>query len=380
MTQSLYIHTPFCQTRCAYCSFYSTTAHELMDRYVAALCHEMELRQGGNVSTIYLGGGTPSQLGARRLTLVLEAVRTYYGVEEGAEITVEANPDDITPELVEALHRMGVNRVSMGVQSLDDAELLRINRRHTAQQAVEAVLSIREGGIDNISIDLIYGLPGQTLQSFAASIERATTLPVTHISSYALSIEEGTLLHRQLKAGLIAEAEEELTVAMYDLLRLRLREAGYEHYEISNFARPDYSSRHNSSYWDGTPYIGLGPGAHGYDGHSIRRQNTPDLSAYIRAKGDVPHTLEHLSENECYDELVFTRLRTARGLPLSLVSNERRNYLLHMAEPHIAAGRLILEEYGALKDIASQASDQVLRLTEKGLFVSDDIFADLMAE
>lgn len=351
-----------------------------MDRFVVALLHEMELRQGGNVSTIYLGGGTPSQLGAERLARVLEAARTYYCVKEGGEITMEANPDDITPELVETLHQMGVNRISMGVQSLEDSELRCINRRHTAQQAIDAVHTICDGGINNISIDLIYGLPGQTLSSLAASVERATALPITHISSYALSIEEGTLLYRQLQDGLIAEPDEELCVQMYDYLRSALRDAGYGHYEISNFARPGYESRHNSSYWDGTPYIGLGPGAHGYDGLATRRQNKPDLMAYIEARGDVPHSLEHLSEGERYDELIFTRLRTAKGLPLSLVPAERRDYLIRMAAPHLAAGRLTLNGDEGQEGVALVSDGRVLRLTEKGLFVSDDIFADLMAE
>ncbi|MCQ2266959.1 MAG: radical SAM family heme chaperone HemW [Bacteroidaceae bacterium] len=369
MAQALYIHIPFCKTRCAYCSFYSTTSYNLMDRYVSALCHEMSLREHFDISTVYIGGGTPSQLGEERLSQLLSAVRKHFHVKDEAEITVEVNPDDITTQLTEILYHNGVNRVSMGVQSFDETELRSINRRHTAQQAVYAVQMIKAAGISNISIDLMYGLPGQTLQTFANSVNKAIGLPVTHISSYALSIEEGTLLHRQLQAGLISETDEEITIAMYNLLRHRLQEAGFEHYEISNFARPGYSSRHNSSYWDGTPYIGLGPGAHGYDGHCTRRQNTPNLQSYINAKGDVPHTHEHLSEDERYDELIFTRLRTAKGLQLSLVSDDRRKYLLHMAEPHLAAGRLTLAE-----------GETVLRLTDKGLFVSDDIFADLMAE
>lgn len=366
----IYIHVPFCKTRCAYCSFYSTVRHSLVDGYVDALLQEIAQLKAGPASTVYMGGGTPSQLGGERIAAILKSVAQHVGIQTGAEITVEVNPDDVTPALVEQLRMAGVNRVSMGVQSFSDEELCAIHRRHSAEQACQAVMCLHEGGIDNISIDLIYGLPGQTLTSFEHSIDTALSLPVSHISSYALSIEEGTPLYDQLQRGLVHEADEEESVAMYTLLRSRLCCAGFTHYEISNFALPGRESRHNSAYWQGIPYIGLGPGAHGYDGHSTRRQNMPDIGAYIHALTSqpalpAPHTLEQLTPDECYDELVFTRLRTAKGLPLSIVPECRRDYILRMAQKHLDAGLLALH-------------DEVLCLTPKGLFVSDDIFSDLM--
>ena len=365
---ALYIHVPFCQRRCAYCGFYSTTHAELQDAYVAALLREMAARPcADEIGTVYLGGGTPSQLGEERLGRILSRARVYYNICADAEVTVEVNPDDVTPSLVSALREAGVNRVSMGIQSFDDGELHAVGRRHTAEEACRAVETLSRGGISNISIDLMYGLPGQTLESFARSIDAALRLPVQHISSYALSVEPGTPLAARLQSGSFVEASDEQMLAMYTLLRERLTAAGYEHYEISNFARPGYASRHNSSYWDGTPYIGLGPGAHGYDGHHTRRANAPDLRAYIAAPDDAPHTLEHLTPDALYDELVFTRLRTRRGLSVAEVPADRRDYLLHMAAPHIVSGRLTL-------------TDNVLRLTPAALFISDGVMSDLMAE
>lgn len=363
----VYIHVPFCKTRCAYCSFYSTTSEELKDGYVEALCREMAGRQRQAVATVYLGGGTPSQLGVNRLQRILSAVRAHFAVAADAEITVEVNPDDVTAELAEGLAEAGVNRVSMGVQSFVDEELLTVGRRHTAEEACRAVGLLHGEGFSNLSIDLMYGLPGQTLESFARSIDEALDLPVAHVSSYALSVEPGTLLHSRLRQGTFRETGEGEMLEMYNLLRKRLKDAHFEHYEISNFALNGYASRHNSSYWDGTSYLGLGPGAHGYDGQRTRRANLPDLKAYIAAADDVPHQLEVLGDDELYDEIVFTRLRTARGLQLAEVPADRRDYLLRMAAPHVAAGRLSL-------------TDDVLRLTPAALFISDGVMSDLMAE
>lgn len=366
----LYIHIPFCQTRCAYCSFYSTTSHELVDRYVSALCGEIAQQEHLALSSVYLGGGTPSQLGADALQTILKRVGEHFHLHEDAEVTVEVNPDDVTPMLVETLRDSGVNRVSMGVQSFLDTELQRICRRHTAKQAVDAVRLLREGGISNISIDLIYGLPSQTLETFQKSIDEALSLPVEHISSYALSVEPGTLLYKQCEAGTFVEADDELLLSMYNLLRQRLRDSGFHHYEISNFARPGYEARHNSAYWSGAPYLGLGPGAHGYDGATTRYCNIPDLNAYLRTYESgtsfPPREIEHLSESELYDELLFTRLRTSKGMSLSEVPTDRKEYLLKQAAPHIQAGRLLME-------------GDALRLSAEALFVSDDIISDLMA-
>lgn len=368
----LYIHVPFCKSRCAYCSFYSTLRHDLVEGYLLALEREMFTHAPLSLPTIYLGGGTPSQLGEANLLRLFTSIRQHFFILPDAEITVEVNPDDVTPSLVSVLRTCGVNRVSMGVQSFVDSELRFIHRRHSAEQARQAVRLLHEGGICNLNIDLIYGLPFQTLESFDFSISEALALPVCHISSYALSIEEGTTLWYLRETGRIHETDEELMLSMYQLLRYRLLAAGFRHYEISNFAQPGYESRHNSSYWQGVPYIGLGPGAHGFDGQRTRYQNVTDLATYI-AESTPKQLTELLTDDELYNELVFTRLRQSSGLRLSEVPINRLPYLLRMAEPHIKSGRLV-----RIDDSAGGGS--TLRLSPSGLFVSDDIISDLMAD
>lgn len=388
---SLYIHVPFCQKRCHYCSFYSTTfGKRERDLYVQALLQEMEARPTDDlVTTIYFGGGTPSQLDAEELTTIFSAIRRNYRIAPDAEITFECNPDDVsrtesstsgsTTHLPTLLASLGVNRVSMGVQSFDDDMLLRINRRHTAAQALDAIHAFHAAGIQNVSIDLIYGLPGQTLDDFRRDVEEATQLAssicstgnsplITHLSSYCLSIEEGTHLYNMRARGELTETDEETTLAMYNVLIDSLTAAGFVHYEISNFALPSFHSRHNTAYWQGIPYTGLGPGAHSYDGIATRRWNRSDLRSYL-ADPIGSYDDEHLSPSECYDELIMTRLRTRDGLPLSLLSAEEQKYLLRQARPYIASGHVSVDK-----------GSNSIRLTRQGIFISDMIFSDLMSE
>lgn len=380
---ALYIHVPFCQKRCHYCSFYSTTHGKTeRDAYTKALITEMAHRStDAPVGTVYFGGGTPSQLDADELTAIFEALHRYYRIAQEAEITFECNPDDIVPatplpySLPELLASLGVNRVSMGVQSFHTSLLQRINRRHSSRQALEAIDAIHGAGIHNVSIDLIYGLPGQTMDDWQSDVDTAvqllTTGKVSHLSSYCLSIEPGTHLYNMRTRGEISDAPEELTLQMYDYLVESMVRAGAEHYEISNFALPGYASRHNSSYWDGTPYIGLGPGAHSYDGVACRRWNLSDLHQYVQAPSTT-YDEERLTEDERYDELIMTRLRTAQGLKLEEVARDRRAYLLRQARPYVDSGLMAAEQEG----------DRVrrLRLTRAGISVSDAIFADLMCD
>lgn len=367
----LYLHIPFCKTKCAYCSFFSSTDEQHIESFVNALKNELTLKKTSQkIKTIYLGGGTPTRLGHDHLNEILHHIYTHYDVADAAEITVEANPDDITLEMADILAKAGVNRVSMGVQSFDDEELKRINRRHNSWQAHRAIQILQEAAIKNISIDLIYGLPGQTLRSFTDSIHKALEEPVTHISSYALSIDPGTLLYKHLKSGLIEEADDELMEMMYFTLRKELTSAGFEHYEISNFARQGYRSQHNFSYWNGQPYIACGPGAHYYDGKNIRGYNIPDIREYIKALTGPSPTLppsenETLGPTELYDELIFTRLRIADGLPLDIVPKDKLVYLQKTATKHIASKSLIL-------------TNNTLRLSPAALFISDSIISDLM--
>lgn len=367
----IYIHVPFCQSRCIYCDFYSTThSDEWKVRYVDALLAEMAARkgemEGENARTLYVGGGTPSQLAPEELQRILAAAQSAFSLVPDAETTVEANPDDVSDVWLDGLRETCANRISLGVQSLHDKWLSLLRRRHTAQEAQDAVARCRKHGYENLSIDLIFGIPGQTFEEWKVDLDKALALEIPHLSCYSMQIEEGTLLGKMVKEGTLKETDEELSLAMYEYLMEATAKAGLEHYEISNFCRPDWHSRHNSSYWTQEPYIGLGPGAHSYDGKRRRRWNLPGLKEYVSTKGDAPYEEEVLSDDELYDELVFTRLRTAKGLPLHLLSEEKKGYCMKMSEPHLKNGRLILE-------------NDVLKLAKSGIFVSDDIVSDLMS-
>lgn len=367
----LYIHVPFCKGRCVYCDFYSTTmGEEWKSQYVRALLGEMRARRDelplARVHSIYVGGGTPSQLPPSTLARILDEACRLYPVAPDAEVTVEANPDDVTTGWLEMMRHTPANRLSMGVQTFHDSLLRLIRRRHTAAQAVQAVQLASEHGFDNVSIDLIYGLPTQTMEQWQADVRQALSLGVRHLSAYALSYEPGTPLARMLEQGRVQEADEELSLRMYEHLMDAARAAGFAHYEISNFCQPGWHSRHNSAYWQGTPYLGFGPGAHSYDGVRTRRWNLPDLRAYVAATDGVPpHEHEVLTPDELYDELVMTRLRTSEGLHLDLLEAPYRAYCEAQAAPHLQAGRMTLEQ-------------GVLRLTRQGIFTSNDIISDLM--
>ena len=382
----IYIHIPFCRSRCTYCDFYSTTLPPVWQvPYVRAVCREMELRESEFseyseyseklAPTIYLGGGTPSQLSREALLELFGNGRKLSRLSHLSprqEITIEANPDDVIPEWIETLKRTPVNRVSMGVQSLDDNILRTLRRRHTSQQALHAIKLLQEAGYHNLSIDLIYGLPGQRQKAFRDDVCRMLDTGIPHLSAYALQFEQGTPLYEQLQKGQVEEADEELSLSCYETLMDLTHKAGMEHYEISNFARPGFRSRHNSSYWTGTPYVGLGAGAHSYDGHKLRSSNCEDVTQYIRniGEGKRPCEQEMLDEETLYNEMVMLRLRTCEGLSLEEVEDrygkERRIYLTKMAQSHMQAGRL------------TNTADGHLRLTRRGLFVSDDIISDLM--
>ncbi len=372
----VYVHIPFCASRCSYCDFFSTL--QLADAgtsYVEAVVAEARLRRGelcgAQVKTLYLGGGTPSQLPLPLLSRLVDGLRETLDLSVVEEFTVEANPDDVTPEWCRGVVALGVNRVSMGVQSFEDQILRLIGRRHTARQAMDAVANLREAGISNISIDLIFGLPGQTVTSWTASVEQAIALKPQHISAYGLTYEEGTRLWHQRERGEVVEVPEEQCLEMYRVLVDELQAAGYEHYEISNFALPGYHSRHNSSYWDDTPYLGLGAAAHSYDG-KVRRWNPHDLRQYMDKvlAGELACELEELSRSERYDERVMLELRTARGVDVERLrvdfGDEAWRYFIREATGHVEAGNLRVTEDGHYV------------LTRGGIMLSDSIIRDLM--
>jgi oxygen-independent coproporphyrinogen-3 oxidase len=389
----IYIHIPFCKSRCIYCAFYSTTADSERQRYVDAVCREMVLRGTRNeekIETIYLGGGTPSQLTPAQLRQIFIYINKVFHISPSSlhlppystkEITIECNPDDISPEYATALSELGVNRVSMGAQTFDDCRLQFLHRRHSAAQVSTAVQRLRQAGISNISIDLMYGFPGETLDDWQHDIDAALALDVEHISAYCLMIEEGTPLYQKLHKRngpfcvLSSETtqeepspvcDEELERTMYYTLIDRLTAAGYKHYEISNFAHPGFRSRHNSSYWTDVPYIGLGAAAHSYDGHR-RRWNVSDLWQYIKGiEEDKPlFEEEEIDGDTRYNDRLTVALRTCEGLCLNELSERQRDYLLHATRRYVDDGLLVL-------------ADNHLRLSRKGLFVSDMILADLM--
>ena len=370
----LYIHIPFCKSRCIYCGFYSTTDTTLRQRYVDAVCQEMisrsEKNEGVNmrtgIQTIYIGGGTPSQLTLGQLGQLLEKARTVFDVDDNAEVTVEVNPDDVTEELAAGLRAIGVNRVSMGAQTFDANRLRFLNRRHTARQVEEAVSLLRQSGFDNISIDLMYGFPDETLNDWQQDIDAVLRLGVEHLSAYCLMIEEGTPLHQWAADNGQWTMDEELERAMYYTLIERLTAAGYEHYELSNFAKPGRRSRHNSSYWKDIPYIGLGAAAHSYDGQ-CRRWNVSNLLYYIKGieNGQPSFEQEELDEDTHYNDRITVALRTCEGLSLSELTDRQKKYLLRSAQRYLDDGLLEL-------------LDGCIKLTRKGLFVSDMVMADLM--
>ena len=372
----LYIHIPFCKSRCIYCGFYSTTAFELRQQYTDALCREIADRASGSISTIYLGGGTPSQLTLPQLHQIFDTIYKYNKVEKDAEVTIEVNPDDVTEELAAALPALSVNRVSMGAQTFDDERLAFLHRRHTSRQVGEAIDRLRKAGISNISIDLMYGFPEETLTSWQQDISTALSLDVEHLSAYCLMIEEGTPLYRMQ----IPPIDEELERTMYELLMDRLEAAGYEHYEISNWGlspRPlqrerelrSYRSRHNSSYWNQTPYIGIGAAAHSYDGQCCRRWNISDIRRYIDGirQGTCVYEEEWLDEDTRYNDCVTVALRTCEGINLKNLSARHRQYCLENAQHFIDDGLLKLSH-----------DNHQLSLTRRGLFISDMIMSDLM--
>ncbi|WP_028903930.1 radical SAM family heme chaperone HemW [Prevotella sp. P6B4] len=363
----LYIHIPFCSSRCIYCGFYSTTGLDLREAYTQAVCKEIEMRKTSTpISTIYIGGGTPSQLSIDQLKKILDTIYIYNKVGPDAEVTIEMNPDDVKAETITGLQQLPINRISMGAQTFNNERLIFLCRRHTASQVRQAVETLRQAGERNISIDLMYGFPHQTINEWENDIEQALELGVEHISTYCLMYEEGTPLYRLLEQGKVSEIDEELERQMYYMLLEKLEVAGYEHYEISNFARPGYRSRHNSSYWQGVPYIGIGAAAHSYD-IQTRSWNVADIHKYIEGieQGKRVFEMETLDEDTQYNDTITVALRTSDGLDISTLSDGQREFCLTNAQRHLDAGLLKL-------------IDKKLSLTKEGLFVSDMIMSDLM--
>lgn len=313
---SLYLHTPFCRRKCAYCAFYSAPAGEdAKDRYLAAM--ERAIASAANeetrpLSTLYLGGGTPAMLGEERLAAMIGAVKKYFAMEPGAECTVELNPESTTPALLQTLKEAGINRISLGVQSLDEAELRILGRLHDRVKALDALQMVLNAGFTNVSVDVMFGLPGQTEETFGETLDTLLSYPVTHLSAYSLQLEEGTPLGEKAEP-----MEEEAEERLWLLLCRKAREAGFEHYEISNFAKPGYAASHNTAYWKRTDYIGLGPAAHSF-WKGVRYSYPEDLESFCQIPWPLCNPVP-ISEEEGKEEAILLGLRLKEGVPLEIL-------------------------------------------------------------
>ncbi|MBP3425734.1 MAG: radical SAM family heme chaperone HemW [Rikenellaceae bacterium] len=314
----IYVHIPFCKTICGYCDFFRSANLAHREPYIQALHRELDAAcqylPEREIRTVYFGGGTPSTIAPERYTELIEHMGRVYDLSHVEEITLEANPDDLSDDYLTRLADTPINRLSVGIQSLHDDELKFMNRRHTAKQARKAIETAQNRGFDNISIDLIYGLPCSSTERWSKNLQHAVSMGVQHISAYHLGIEPHTRFGTLHDKGELMPVDEEVSHEQFRILREILLQNGFEHYEISNFALPDRRSRHNSSYWNDTPYLGLGAGAHSFDGAS-RRWAVGNLPRYLRESGtDAIYTTERLTADERYNEYIMTRLRTCEGV------------------------------------------------------------------
>lgn len=317
----IYIHIPYCRQKCTYCAFYSSPTRGDRTPYLEALCNELAMRsreQDHPVRTVYFGGGTPSMLTIDQLGTIIDSLRSHFDLSRMEEATLEANPEDLSEPYLRDLSRLRFfNRLSIGIQSFSDTDLSRLNRRHSGRQAIEAVEAAHRIGFHNISIDLIYGLPGQTTADWQRNLDILSAVEphIAHLSCYALTLEEGTMLYRQIREGRIPPIDEDKQLAHYHQLQSWIATHGWQQYEISSYCRDGRRSLHNSRYWDATPYLGIGAGAHSFDG-TRRRWNHPDIRAYIQAlrDGTTYYDQEHLTQTDKVNEYLMTALRTTTGI------------------------------------------------------------------
>lgn len=370
----IYIHIPFCKTKCHYCDFYKSTDFASRPDFLSALKLEIQSRKhelsDEKIESIYFGGGTPSVLKVSEISAILEQVFNNYPVAEDVEITMECNPDDLSAAFLTELRKSPVNRLSIGTQSFNDQDLKSMNRRHNGNQAIAAVRLAQESGFSNISIDLIYGLPNQTLEQWKLNVEQAIQLNVSHISAYHLTYHEGTVFYDYLKTGKIKELPDELSFDQFKLLKAELENAGFEHYEISNFAKSGLYSRHNRAYWQRKSYLGFGPSAHSFD-LKTRRWNVSSLRKYLQAfEQKTPYwENEILTEQDKYNDYVITSLRTIWGISDQYLAEHFQarfhDHFKQEAEKFIASRHLTFDD-GAYK------------LNREGLFISDKIMEQLL--
>ena len=369
----IYLHIPFCKQACHYCDFYFSTNTEIRQDLVRAMGAEISLQknylQGETLQTIYFGGGTPSILKAEELQFLLETIFKNHAVSSEAELTLEANPDDLSIEKLSALRRIGFNRLSIGVQSFDDQILKYLNRSHASLSAIQSVENAHKAGFENISIDLIYAIPGSSCEAWERNIRQALQLRPKHISAYTLTIEEKTAFGKWAAKGKLIPVDEASAAEQMELLVSTLKEAGYKQYEISNFSLPGFESRHNTSYWSGEKYLGIGPSAHSYN-QASRQHNISNNHLYVRelAEGKIPAEKEVLKKGDRINEYILTTLRTDSGCNLELLKNNfgydvRQLYAGYLHE--LQRNNLVWLDHDHL------------RLTEAGKLLADRISSDL---
>jgi oxygen-independent coproporphyrinogen-3 oxidase len=368
----IYIHVPFCTKKCGYCDFYSITQVQLKEKYVDALLQEFKLRSNEliqeSVETIYFGGGTPSLLSKKDLKNIFDTLKSIIDFKMLSELTIEVNPDDLSLFYLNNLREIGFNRISIGIQSFNDEILRFMNRRHDARQAIEGVELAKQAGFTNISIDLIYGIPGMSLQCWKDTVDQALALRVQHISAYHLTFEPNTPFFTLLKAGNFKELPDEDSIKQFQILKSKLKANGFIDYEISNFCLPGIESRHNSNYWTGKTYVGFGPSAHSY-ASKRRRWNVSDLHRYIQG---IDHKrefsdMEYLTEKDQYNETIMLGLRTKRGIDLVQLKHdfsiEIGIYFKEEMHKQILANNVVIE-------------GDFLQVTEEKKMMTDQIISD----
>jgi oxygen-independent coproporphyrinogen-3 oxidase len=370
----IYIHIPFCKKLCNYCDFYHVVSTGDNSDFLRTLVKEAEIRNrytgDALISTIYFGGGTPSVLSVNELENVLEQLKRFYSVELSCETTIELNPDDITPEYLKGLKKAGFNRISLGIQSWRDEDLKLLNRRHTSSQAAGALKDTLKAGFENVSIDLIYGIPGMSLKAWESNLEQSFAFDIKHLSAYHLTIEPGTVFGRMKERGLIGEEDEERSNSEFNILIKKTEAAGFVHYEISNFGKPGYFSIHNSNYWKQVPYLGLGPSAHSFNGYS-RQWNISDINKYIASVNDGTTFFEKedLDLKTRFNEYIMTSLRTMWGIDLEYLERtfekESYDYVVNLSGKLISYGMMRLDKKN-------------LVLTNQGKMISDNIISEFM--
>ena len=368
----IYIHIPFCKQACHYCDFHFSTSLKKKSELVSALQNELVLRKNElpnePIKTIYFGGGTPSLLNLEELTAIFKTIYAEFTIAENPEITLEANPDDLSEEKINELANSKINRLSIGVQSFFEEDLKLMNRAHNAEEALNSI-KLARSKFDNISVDLIYGIPGMSNERWQKNIQILLDLDIPHISSYALTVEPNTALQKFIEKGKIKPVDDAAAAQHFETLRTVLKNAGFEHYEFSNYGKPGYFSQNNTAYWLGKPYLGIGPSAHSYDGNS-RKWNIANNTLYIKAieRSELPLEVEELSITDRYNEYIMTRLRTYFGVDLVEVESEfGKEYLEYLKEQSVV---LFEKEFLRIEN-------NVMHITEKGTFLSDGIAADL---